>query len=77
MHGGCAASLRMVSYNWSQSESSSSSIYGDEDDYVITKKGESVKTHNTTVESVIKIALEIIDDPELYSRESISITKKE
>ena len=51
--------------------------YGDEDDYVITKKGESVKTHNTTVESVIKIAREIIDDPKLYSRESISITKKE
>ena len=39
--------------------------YGDEDDYVITKKGESVKTHNTTVESVIKIAREIIDDPKL------------
>lgn len=51
--------------------------YGDEDDYVITKKGESVKTHNTTVESVIKIARQIIDNPELYSRESISITKKE
>ena len=51
--------------------------YGDEDDYCITKKGENVKTHNTTVESVIKIALEIIDNPQLYSRESISITKKE
>ena len=50
--------------------------YGDEDDYVITKKGESVKTHNTTVESIIKIARQIIDNPELYSRESISITKK-
>lgn len=50
--------------------------HGDEDDYVITKKGENVKTHQTTVESVIKIALEIINDPKLYSRESISITKK-
>ena len=50
--------------------------HGDEDDYIITKKGEKVKTHQTTAESVIKIALEIIDDPELYSRESISITKK-
>ena len=49
---------------------------GDEDDYVITKKGEGVKTHNTTAESVMKIARQIIDDPELYSRESISITKK-
>lgn len=50
--------------------------YGDEDDYVITKKGEKVKTHQSTVESVIKIALEVINDPKLYSRESISITKK-
>lgn len=50
--------------------------HGDEDDYVITKKGESVKTHQTTVESVIKIVLEVIEDPKLYSRQSISITKK-
>ena len=50
--------------------------HGDEDDCVITKKGEGVKTHQTTVESVMKIALEIIDNPEIYSRESISITKK-
>ena len=50
--------------------------HGDENDYIITKKGENVKTQQTTAESVIKIALEIINDPELYSRESISITKK-
>lgn len=50
--------------------------HGDENDYVITKKGEKVETHQTTAESVIKIALEIINDPKLYSRESISITKK-
>lgn len=50
--------------------------HGDENDYVITKKGEKVETHQTTAESVIKIALEIINNPELYSRESISITKK-
>ena len=50
--------------------------HGDEDDYVITKKGEIVKTHQTTVESVIKIVLEVIEDPKLYSRQSISITKK-
>ena len=50
--------------------------HGDEDDYVITEKGEGVRTHNTTSESVLKIAMEIIDDPELYSRKSISITKK-
>ena len=50
--------------------------HGDENDYVITKKGEKAETHETTAESVIKIALEIINDPKLYSRESISITKK-
>ena len=50
--------------------------HGDENDYIITKKGEKVKTHHTTAESVIKIALEIINNLELYSRESISITKK-
>lgn len=51
--------------------------HGDEDDYVITKKPEKVRTHQTTVESVIKTALEIISNPKIYSRQSISITKKE
>ena len=51
--------------------------FGDEDDYAITKKGENVLTHRTTIESVEKVALEIIADPKLYSRESISITRKE
>lgn len=48
---------------------------GDEDDYVITHKGETPKGYYTTFQSVLKIALEIIENPELYFRESISITR--
>ena len=49
--------------------------YGKEDDYIITKKGEAPKGYCTTIQSVEKIILEIIEKPELYLRESISITK--
>ncbi len=49
--------------------------HGEEDDYVITKKGETPAGYRTSMESVQKIALEIIDNPEKYSRESISVTK--
>ena len=42
----------------------------------ITEKGEKVQTQRTSIESVEKVALEIIADPELYSRKSISITRK-
>ena len=50
-------------------------IYGDEDDYVITRKGETAPGYVSHIESVEKVALEIMAEPELYSRESISITK--
>ena len=50
-------------------------IHGKEDEYVITKKGETPKGYISTIESVKKIAADIIADPELYSKESISITK--
>ena len=50
-------------------------IHGDEDEYVITEKGESPKGYVSTIASVEKIALEIIEDNEKYSRKSISITK--
>lgn len=50
-------------------------IFGKEDDYVITKKGETPKGYVSTSKSVEKIASEIIENPELYSRESISITR--
>lgn len=50
-------------------------INGEDDEYVITKKGEAPKGYCSTIESVAKIALEIIADSKLYSHESISITK--
>lgn len=50
-------------------------IHGDEDEYVITKKGETPKGYISTIASVEKVALEIINDNKKYSRESISITK--
>lgn len=50
-------------------------VHGDEDEYVITKKGETPKGYVSTIASVEKIALEIIEDNKKYSRESISITK--
>ena len=50
-------------------------IFGEEDDYVITKKGETPKGYVSTSKSVEKIALDIIENSELYSRESISITR--
>lgn len=48
---------------------------GDENDYVITEKGETPKGYYTTFESVLKIAMEIIENPQLYSHKSISITR--
>ena len=50
-------------------------MFGDETDYVITKKGEAPKGYCTTIKSVEKVASKIIENPELYLRESISITK--
>ena len=50
-------------------------INGDEDEYVITKKGEAPKGYISTIASVEKIALEIIEDNKKYSCESISVTK--
>lgn len=49
--------------------------YGDEEDYIITKKGEEAKGVITTVESLEKIALEINENQELYSHENIAVTK--
>lgn len=50
-------------------------INGEDDEYVITKKGENAKGYISTIQSVEKIAIDIIENPELYSRESISVTK--
>lgn len=48
---------------------------GDEDDYVLTVKGELAKGYITTIPSVIKLATELIQSDSLYSRESVSITR--
>ena len=50
-------------------------ISGDEDDYTITEKGETPKGYVSTIESVEKVALEIIENPKLHSQKSISITR--
>lgn len=50
-------------------------IFGEEDDYVITKKGDAPKGYVSTSKSVEKVSVEIIESPELYSHESISITR--
>lgn len=50
-------------------------ISGDENEYVISKKGETPKGYISNMESIEKVALEIIEDASKYSRESISITK--
>ena len=50
-------------------------LYNDDEDYVITKKGENAKGYVSNANSIEKIALDIIKKPELYSRESVSITK--
>lgn len=48
---------------------------GDENDFVITIKGEPAKGYITTLPSVIKLAMQLIQDENLYIQESVSITK--
>lgn len=48
---------------------------GDEDDFVLTLKGETAKGYITTIPSVIKLAVSLIHDETLYARESVCITK--
>lgn len=48
---------------------------GDENDFVITVKGEPAKGYITTLPSVIKLAMQLIQDENLYVQESVSITK--
>lgn len=49
--------------------------HGDENDYEIASKGEPARGYITTIESVEKIVLEIIEKPESYLSENISVTK--
>lgn len=47
---------------------------GDEDDFVLTVKGESAKGYTTPIPALVKFAVQLILDDQLYSRESVSIT---
>lgn len=48
---------------------------GDENDFVLTCKGAPAKGYITTIPSLVKLAVELIGNEELYSRESVSITR--
>lgn len=48
---------------------------GDENDYTLTVKGEAAKGYITTIPSIANLAVKLIYDSSLYSRESVSITK--
>lgn len=48
---------------------------GREDDFILTLKGEAARGYVTTIPSILKLALEVIHDETLYSRESVSITQ--
>ena len=50
-------------------------IYENDDECIITKKGQEAKGYISTYKSIEKIALEIIENPKMYSRESISVTR--
>ncbi len=48
---------------------------GDENDFVLTVKGEPATGYITTIPSIVKLALQLITDEAMYSRESVSITR--
>ena len=48
---------------------------GNEDDFVLTTKGEAAKGYITPIPALVKFATAIILDDDLYSRESVSITR--
>lgn len=48
---------------------------GSEQDFVLSVKGEPAKGYITTIPSLVNLAMQLISDDTLYSRESVSITK--
>lgn len=48
---------------------------GDEDDYVLTVKGEAAKGYTTPIPALVNFAVRLILDDRFYSRESVSITR--
>lgn len=48
---------------------------GREDDFVLTVKGEAAKGYTTPIPALVKLAVQLILQDELYVKESISITR--
>lgn len=48
---------------------------GDSDDYTLTFKGEQAKGYISTIQSVVELAVRLIQDDALYVRQSVSITR--
>lgn len=48
---------------------------GDKDDFVLTFKGEQAKGYVSTIPSVVELAERLLNDENLYLRQSVSITK--
>ena len=48
---------------------------GEETDFVLSVKGEPAKGYITTIPSLVKLAVQLIADENLYARESVSITR--
>ena len=48
---------------------------GGEDDFVLTVKGEAAKGYTTPIPALVKFAVRLILDDDLYARESVSITR--
>ena len=48
---------------------------GNEDDFVLTVKGEAAKGYITPIPALVKFAMQLIMNDTLYSRESVSITR--
>ena len=48
---------------------------GEENDFVLSIKGEPAKGYITTIPSLVKLAVQLISDETLYARESVSITR--
>ncbi len=48
---------------------------GEENDFVLSVKGEAAKGYITTISSLVKLAVQLISDKSLYARGSVSITR--
>lgn len=48
---------------------------GEENDFVLSVKGEAAKGYITTIPSLVKLAVQLISDKSLYARGSVSITR--